>query len=77
MGVLSFVRNKRAVLKIANRRGEKWPSNLPAPIYAADNEALMRAVSLVRGWDTKDGEPVFASDLTPGQARDIVAWCRV
>lgn len=76
MGVLSFVRNKRAVLKIAKRRDEKWPSNLPAPIYAADNEALMRAVSILANLPTKDGERVSVGDIRPCHARDVIEWHR-
>jgi len=72
MGVLSFVRNKRAVLKLAKR----WPANLPAPIYAADNEALMRAVSILANLPTKDGERVSVGDIRPCHARDVIEWHR-
>jgi len=69
MSVLNFVRNKRAVLKLSRR----WPSNLPPPVLAADNEALMRAVSLLVNMPTQDGERVSSGDMQPSHARDVVA----
>lgn len=73
MTPLRLIKNSRVVLKLAPKR---WPSNLPAPVYAADNDALMRAVSLMRGWATQDREPVHVADLTADQARDIVRCLR-
>lgn len=66
------IKNARLVLALAPKR---WPNNLPAPVFAADNDALMRAVSLLRGVPMRDGEPVHAADLTADQARDVVRHC--
>lgn len=73
MSALRLIRNARLVSKLAPKR---WPANLPAPIYAADNDALMRAVSLLRGFETRDHDPVHAYDLTADQARDLVRWAK-
>lgn len=68
---LSVIKNSRLVAKLA-----KWPKNLPAPIYASDNQNKMLAVSWLRGLSMRDGEPVFCSDLSNSQAADIANWLR-
>jgi hypothetical protein len=64
---LRRIRNNRLVMLL-----HKWPSDLPPPIHAADTQDKARAVSLLRGMVTQDGDHVHACDLTPEQARDIV-----
>lgn len=70
MGVLRFARKPRVIPKLA-----KWPSNLPPPIYAQDNQNKAVAVSFLRSLTMRDNEPAHCSDLTNEQARDIAAWC--
>jgi hypothetical protein len=65
-GRLSLVRLARVVAK-------RWPP-LAAPIYADDNRNLAIAVSALRGIPKLDGEPVYPSDLTAAQARDVALW---
>ena len=70
---LRLIRNPRAVLKLAPKR---WPNNLPAPLHPADTRAKEIAVSALRGFATRDGEPVFACDLTDRQAHDVKRWAK-
>lgn len=64
------VANPHAVMRLASAK--VWPKRLAAPIFAADNDALSRAVSLIHNIHTRDGRSVSASDMTPAQARDVV-----
>lgn len=66
---LRRIRNPRAVLLLARR---VWPNDLPPPVHVADTEAKARAVSLLRSITTRDGDPVYACDLTAAQAHDVV-----
>lgn len=53
-----------------------WPTDLPPPVFAADNEVLMRAVSLLVSMPTRDGERVSSRDIRVCEARDLVAWAK-
>lgn len=67
---LRALKNPHAVVRLASAK--VWPKRLAAPIFAADNDALMRAVSLIHHLPTRDGQRIGASDMTPEQARDVV-----
>jgi hypothetical protein len=70
MNALAFVYNPCAVVLLSPKR---WPK-LAAPIYGDDNRNKAMAVSVLRGIETLDREPVHACDITAEQARDIGAW---
>lgn len=53
-----------------------WPADLPPPVFAADNEVLMRAVSLLVNMPTRDGERVSVRDMRPCEAVDVVTWAK-
>lgn len=67
------IKNKHLVLALAPKR---WPSDLPPPVFASDTQAKAVAVSWLRGWPTRDGNPVYASDLTIEQAREVAERAR-
>lgn len=54
------------------KRDERWPNNLPPPIYGDDNRNLALSKSALRGFVMRDGDPHV--DLTTDQARDIARW---
>lgn len=68
---LRLIKNPRAVLKLAPKR---WPNNLPAPLHPADTRNKELAVSALCGFQMRDGERVFACDLTNEEASDIARW---
>lgn len=68
---LRLIKNNRAVLKLAPKR---WPNNLPAPVMAADTRNKSLAVSALRCFPMRDGEPAFPCDLTNDQAADLARW---
>lgn len=78
MSVLNFVRNKRAVLKLSRPKpvDPRWPSDLPAPIHAADTRNKERAVSALCNLILRDGSRLHCADVTNEQAADIANWLR-
>lgn len=79
MAVLNLINNPHAVRKLAKRK--VW-GKLAAPIYASDNDAIIRAMSLTAHLEQQinsdcDMSPEMVkawhnSRLTPDQARDVI-----
>lgn len=68
---LRTIKNKHIVLALAPKR---WPNNLPPPVFADDTRNKSLAVSALRCFVMRDGEPVHACDITAEQARDVACW---
>lgn len=81
MNLLRMIRNPHAVQKLAPKRDKVW-GKLAAPIYASDNDAIIRAMSLTAHLEQQitsdcDMSPEMVkawhnSRLTPDQARDVI-----
>ena len=70
---LRLVKNSRLVSKLAPK-SDRWPSDLPAPIFPDDTQAKALAVSFLRGLTTQDRVPVYPCDITTEQAHDLRRW---
>lgn len=84
MAVFNLISNPHALRKLAReepRRDKVW-GKLAAPIYASDNDAIIRAMSLTAHLEqqiTSDSDMTpdmvkawHNSRLTPDQARDVI-----
>ena len=70
---LSAIRNPHAVLRLIRKApAKRWPT-LSEPVFPAETDARMRALSLLTGVEFADGTR-HPDTLTLDQAQDVLRW---